>query len=219
MAQRIIVLGISTFSEFLLRFLNEQDHVETIAVDHDEERVDAITEIVDRPIIGSIRSHELLKSLDVQSADHVIVSLGDIENSLVCVLYLKHLGARGIVVKALNEEHVQILRLLRVDDIVFPERSTAELTALRLMHPQTLDAMRLSSGHRVVEITAPEHLIGKEIRPAAIKETYGLDLIMAIDATAGINLNLTEAYQVSAGDKLVLVGTDAEVERFEKEVF
>ena len=164
--KRIICLGISTFAEFLIRALAEKEGVEVVAVDVDEERVNAVADVVDEPIIGNVRNHELLERLDVPGSDHVVVSLGDIENSLVSVLLLRHLEARRITVKALNSEHIQILRLLRVDGIVFPEKSMGESEALRILHPETTNVMTLSNGQRIVEIVAPESLVGKDVSRA-----------------------------------------------------
>ncbi len=218
MSKRIICLGISTFGEYLLQALSETGGVELVAVDQDEERVNAVTGFVDQPIIGNVRNRELLERLDVDRADHVVVSLGDIENSLVCVLLLRHLHARRITVKALNTEHIEILRLLRVDSIVFPEKQMGETEALRLLHPETTAVMTLSSGHRVVEIIASEKLVGADLSPPAIAERYGLHLLMTVDASAGVSVDLHGPHRVAPGDKLVLVGHDEQIARFEADL-
>ena len=80
MAKRIIVLGVSTFSEFLLRFLSAQHRVETIAVDRDEERINAITDFVDRPIIGSIRSNDILTNSNPLLLGHTLESSSSYSN-------------------------------------------------------------------------------------------------------------------------------------------
>ena len=218
MAKRIVVLGVSTFSEFLLRFLAEHGGVETVAVDNDEDRINAVTDFVDQPIIGSVRNHELLQKIGVNTADHVIVSLGDLESSLVCVLYLKQLEARHIMVKALNEEHVEILRLLKVDEIVFPERSIADITVLQLLHPETVDSMKLSSGHRFIELAVSDRLAQREMRRQTIKEKFGLELIMIIGPGAEMTFDVPDSYTVRQGDRLALVGSDEQIARFENEV-
>ena len=218
MAKRIVVLGVSTFSEFLLRLLAESGGVETVAVDKDEERINAVTPFVNQPIIGSVRNHELLQKIGVDKADHVIVSLGDLEDSLVCVLYLKQLEARHIMAKALNEEHVEILRLLKVDEIVFPERSIADITVLQLLHPETVDTMKLSSGHRIVELAVPDRLAQREMRRQTIKEKFGLELIMIVRPGAETTFDVPESYTVRQGDRLVLVGSDEQIAHFENEV-
>lgn len=217
MSLRIIFLGISTFSEFLLRNLaeHESEHVELVAVDRDEERINAVTELVHQPIIGDARKKDLLERIDVAGADRIVVSLGDIENSLVCVLLLKNLEVQHVTAKALNEEHAEILRLLRVDDIVFPEKSMAEIAALRLLQPGTRAVMTVPTGQRLVEVAVSETLVGQDLAPASIREKYNVHLLMVIDASGTINSEVSPTYHVNAGDKLLLAGLEHDIRRFE----
>lgn len=217
MALRIICLGVSTFSEFLLRYLSEHEseHVELIAVDRDEERINAVTDLVHQPIIGDARKKELLERIDVAGADRIVVSLGDTESSLVCVLLLKNLEVQHVTAKALNKEHAEILRLLRVDDIVFPERSMAEIAALRLMQPRTHAVMTVAAGQHLVEVAVAEALAGQDLDPEELREKYNVHLLMVVDASGIMNLELSPTYHVNVGDKLLLAGLEQDIRRFE----
>lgn len=219
MARRIIVLGVSTYGQFLLKYLYELEHPETVAVDIDEERINAVTDIVSRPIIGNVKNYELLEQLDVEDADEVVVSVGDLETSLVCILFLKDLHAKRIAAKALNAEHVRILRLLNVDDIVFPEQEIAELSAVRLLYPSIRNRMILSNERHVVEIKAPPKFIEGAVPIAKIKEEYDIDVLMVIDTDGKQHLDVPADYVTRDGDKLVLAGTLEGLRKLEREHF
>lgn len=216
MTERIIVLGISTFSEYLVRYLNARWDVDIIAVDKNEERINAVTEHVSRPIIGSATNDELLRHLDVASADHVVVSLGDIESSLVCVLYLKDLDAKRIVVKALNQEHEKILELLKVDEIVFPERSMAEILGFSLIYPHMQDERRFGNEESMVEVCVPPALVGKQIKDFDVIADNGARIVLAINVRAGSVVTAPgDDYVLGIGDSLFMIGGTRVLERLE----
>lgn len=218
MSKRIVVLGVSTFSDFLLRFLHDTDHVETVAVDRDEERINLITDVVDRPVIGNVRNRDLLTELDVASADIIVVSLGDIEGSLVTVLYLLDLKAPRIVAKALNSEHEHLLRLLGVEAIVFPEREMAEQVAFRLVHTNVTDSMTLAGGERVIELAAPDKSVDVELDGARLSADFGVLLLLVIDGNGEPKAVPSGTHRIATGDRLVLFGSDDGLDAFRKSI-
>lgn len=218
MTERIIVLGISTFSEYLVRFLSGRWDVDIIAVDKNEDRINTVTEFVSRPIIGSATNDELLRRLDVTSADHVVVSLGDIESSLVCVLYLKDLEAKRIVVKALNQEHEKILELLKVDEIIFPERSMAEIVGFTLMYPHMHDERQFGNEESMVEVCVPPALVGKQLKEIEAIADNGARIVLAINPRDGSVVTAPgDDYVLGMGDSLFMVGGTRVLQRLERD--
>jgi len=217
MNKRLIVLGLSTYNEFLVRCIYEHDthgQMELIVVDKDEEKINAITDFVSQPIIGNATNHDLLKQLNVQDADYVIVSLGSIESSLICVLYLQELQARHIIVKALNSEHDKILRLLKVDEVVFPEKLVAELSSIKLLHPNILAARALSDGDSIVEIALAESLVGTRLDKLEIEKQYDLNVVSIIDGKTRKAQLPADDYTIKAGDTLIMAGSNKNLYKF-----
>ena len=218
MKTRVLLLGLSTFAEFLLNALHETGDAEIVAVDKDEETVNRIADRVQRPVIGNAANPDLLAELNVPDMDYVVVSMGSLESSVISVLYLKELGARQIVVKALNNEHVKVLELLGVHEIVFPERAVAKLTAVRLLHPIVINAMSFDSDQSIVEVKAPEAWIGQSVEELALEGTYGLGAVLVVDgATRQLTWPKAERI-IEDGDALVLFGANARFEALEKSV-
>ena len=151
MKTRVLMLGLSTYAEFLLNALHESGDAEIVAVDKDEETVNRVADRVSRPVIGHATNPDLLAELHVPDMDYVVVSMGSLESSVVCVLYLKELGARQIVVKALNNEHVKVLELLGVEEIVFPERAVGHEE-----HGQSV-SLKQEAAYEIPEQPGPRH--------------------------------------------------------------
>ncbi len=218
MKTRVLMLGLSTYAEFLLNALHESGDAEIVAVDKDEETVNRVADRVSRPVIGNATNPDLLAELHVADMDYVVVSMGSLESSVVCVLYLKELGARQIVVKALNNEHVKVLELLGVEEIVFPERAVARLTAVRLLHPSVVNAMSFDSEQSIVEVKAPEDWVGRSVEGLALEGTHGLGALLVVDGRTG-QLTWPEPDRViEDGDALVLFGANERFYDLEKNV-
>lgn len=189
---------------------------EIIAIDKNEDRINAITDVVDRPIIGNATNDELLQRLDVATADQVVVSVGDLETSLVCVLYLKELGAKRIVVKVLNKDHEKILDLLKVDELVFPERSMAEIVGFNLTHPHICDKRVLNESESMVEIAMPSALVGQNLGDIETIAKNELRIVMVVNTPTGDIVPAPEpGYVVRTGDSLVMVGSNESIDQVE----
>ena len=218
MKKRVLLLGLSTYAEFLLNELHETGDAEIIAVDKDEETVNRIADRVSRPVIGNAANLDLLAELHVPDMDYVVVSMGSLESSVICVLYLKELGARQIVAKALNNEHVKVLELLGVQEIAFPERALAKLTAIRLLHPSVINAMSFDSEQSVVEVKAPEAWTGQSVEELTLEGSHGLAALLVVDGATG-QLTLPQADRIiEEGDALVLFGSNERFYDLEKNV-
>ncbi len=218
MKKRVLLLGLSTYAEFLLNYLHEDGDAEIVAVDKDEETVNRVADRVSRPVIGNAANLDLLTELHVADMDYVVVSMGSLESSVICVLYLKELGARQIVAKALNSEHIKVLELLGVDDIVFPERAAARLTAIRLLHPLVINTMSFDIEQSVIELRAPEAWIGRSVEDLALEENHGLGAVLVVDGATGQLHRPQPARVLEDGDALVLFGPNQRFFELEKNV-
>lgn len=218
MTTRIIILGLSTYTHSLVEHLHAQGGAEIVVVDKDEERVNAVADQVSRPIIGNATNYDLLAQLDVPTADYVVISLGSLENSLISLLYLQELKAPYVIVKALNDEHVKILELLRVSEIVFPEKQAAELTAVKLLHPNILGISRLNEQDSLAGVVLPAALVGTPLAQLKVKAKYDMELALVIDGTTRKVALPDDDYLIQAGDILIVAGNNQNLYRFEREL-
>ena len=90
----ILLIGLGRFGRHIVMKLNELKH-QVMAVDQNEERVNAILPFVTNAQIGDSTSAEFLADLGVRNFDVCIVAIGDnFQSSLETASLLKELGAK-----------------------------------------------------------------------------------------------------------------------------
>lgn len=214
MSFRLIILGVSTFARSLIDYVNASSDAEIIAVDTNEQVVNEIVESVSRAMIGDATNLELLKKLGVEDADRILVSVSSIEASLLALLHLRNLKAKHTTVKAISEQHRQLLELLHVDEIIFPEKQMADFFGLRMLHPGFRGARALSSGASLVATSALDELGGKTI--GEIEKDYHIEVVYVVRAAEETNFKPGAEETVRKDDLLVVAGTNEHLEKFER---
>ena len=106
-----LLIGLGRFGRHLAMQLNAQGH-QVMAVDMNEERVNAVLNIVTNAQIGDSTNGEFLQELGVNNYDVCVVAIsGNFQSSLETTSLLKELGAKKVVSRA--ERDVQAKFLLR----------------------------------------------------------------------------------------------------------
>ena len=99
----ILLIGLGRFGRHIALKLNALNH-QVMAIDHNEERVNALLPFVTNAQIGDSTNEEFLAALGVGNYDACIVAIGDnFQNSLETTYLLKELGARKIIARASKE--------------------------------------------------------------------------------------------------------------------
>jgi len=215
MSKRVVILGLSNFGMFLARYLQPQD-VELLVVDRDEARIDSVKESCDRPVIGDATNRDLLEELNIDEADHVVISLGGLEVSIICLLHVRELGARHITVQASSPDHAQVLQLLHVDEVVFPERDVALMYAQQIIHPDVLDVTPLSDQESLVRVRVPSRFHDRRLGDLSLAEDYGITPLLVRRALEDSFQMPDPAHRIRANDVFVLKGRNEDLIRFEK---
>ena len=122
----ILLIGMNHFGVLLAAKLMSLGH-DVMAVDRDEQRINAIASSVTDAQIGDSTNVEFLKTLGVEDYDLCIVAItADFQSSLVTTSLLKELGARRVLSRA--DAQIQERFLLRngADEVINPSRKAAE---------------------------------------------------------------------------------------------
>jgi trk system potassium uptake protein len=126
----------------------------------------------------------------------------------------KDAGATHVVSKAPSALLERILRRVGADEVVRPERDMGVRLAEHLANPRLVDAFRLGSAFEVVEIEAVEALAGT-LAHLRLPNRFGVHVI-AVDRGGELTIAPRADFEVRPGDRLVLVGANDAVERFER---
>ena len=175
--KNILLIGLGRFGRHIAMHLNQLDY-QVMAVDINEERVNAVMSIVTNAQIGDSTNEEFLRSLGIGNFDVCIVTIGgNFQNSLETTSLLKELGAKCVVSRA--ERDVQEKFLLRngADHVVYPEKQVAKWTAIRYTSDHIFDYIEIDEQHAIFEVSIPEAWIGKSIGQIDIRRKYGINIL------------------------------------------
>ena len=211
---RFVVLGLGSFGFYIAKTLYENGQ-EVIAVDNDEGIIEKIKDYSSQAFVADATDKETLESIGVKEADAVIVGLGPrMEPSILAVLYLRELGIREIVVKALNEDHQKILEVLGATEVIYPEKDIAIRTAHKIMSGNVIDFLPLAPGYSIQQIAPPAEFIGKSLKELDLRRKYGIQVI-AVKEIIPEKLHLIPSgdFVIKESDMLLVVGKDEDIRK------
>ena len=117
----VLLIGLGRFGRHIAMKLYDLNH-QVLAVDSDEERVNAVLPFVTNAQIGDSTNEEFLSSLGIRNFDACIVAIGDeFQNSLETVYLLKEMGAKHVIARASRGVQEKFLLRNGADDVVYPE--------------------------------------------------------------------------------------------------
>ena len=210
------IIGMSSFGYFLARELVKEG-VAIVAIDVDEEKIEKIKAYVPKAVIADGTDRTTLENLGVHEMDGVVVSLGQIESSVLTTLHLKELKVRRILAKALSEEHGKILEMVGATEIVFPEKDMASKVARTLTHDNILDHVPLAEGYSIIEISPPSFFLHKSLAELDLRRKYGVQIIVVKGyVPKTLVLVPTADYIVKDSDVLVIMGQDENLNKIQK---
>ena len=170
----ILLIGLGRFGRHIAEKLNELNH-QVLAVDKQEDRVEAVLPFVTSGQIGDSTNIEFLQSLGIGNFDVCIVAIGgDFQSSLETTAYLKDLGAKLVVSRAARDVQARFLLRNGADEVVYPEKQLANWTAIRYSSEHIFDYIQLSDDHAIFEISIPENWVGKTVGNIDIRKKYNI---------------------------------------------
>lgn len=209
------IIGMSSFGYFLALEL-AREGVEILAIDLDEEKIEKVKSSVQKAVIADGTDMATLESLGLKDMDGVVVSLGQMESSILATLHLRELKIRRIISKALSEEHGKILDMIGATDIIFPEQDMAHRVARTLTHDNILDHVPLAEGYSIHEIAAPEAFLGKTLGELDLRNTYGIQVIVVKELLPEkVVLVPTADHRIMDSDVLVIMGRDEDLKKMQ----
>lgn len=212
------VIGLGRFGHWVARTLASTG-CEVMAMDRDEEKVRAVSEFITYAMVIDAMDEKALRAAGIQNVDVAVVSIGEnIEANIIVVMLLKEIGVPNIIAKAVTPLHGKVLEHLKVNRIVYPERDMAIRVAHSLVRPGIVEQLELSPEYSIIEISAPEILVGKALKESQLRSRYQVNLIAIKrggESVAVWNVNPLPTDIIQKGDLLVLVGANKALEQFE----
>lgn len=201
----ILLIGLGRFGRHIAMNLNDLNQ-EVMAVDHNEERINAILPFVTNAQIGDSTNEEFLSSLGVRNYDACIVAIGDdFQSSLETASLLKELGARKVIARASTEVQEKFLLRNGADEVVYPEKQLASWTAIRSTSEHILDYIELDEDYSIFELAIPSEWRNKTVIQLDIRKKYGIN-ILGIRINDKLNMNITPDTLLDNGSSILVLG-------------
>jgi len=224
--RNIAVIGLGGFGSSVARELTEKG-VQVLAIDRTRELVEAIKDSVAHAATLNSTDEEALRAVGIQNVDVAVVCIGkDIEANLLTTILLKKMGVHCIWTRALSPLQQEILKMLEVDNIVNLEKEMGGFVATSLASANITRHIPLAKGHSIVEVQVPSEFANKTLRELDPRNQYNINIVAIKKMIPGINEQgeriMEESIEdvpkpddvLEETDRLLIVGSDKNVERF-----
>ena len=208
----VLIIGLGRFGRHIAMKLNDLNH-QVMAVDQNEERVNAVLPFVTNAQIGDSTNEEFLSSLGIRNFDACIVAIGDnFQNSLETASLLKELGAKKVIARASRGVQEKFLLRNGADEVVYPEKQLAAWTAIRCTSEHILDYIELDKDYSIFELEIPSDWNGKTIIEVNIRKKFGIN-ILGIRENGKLNMNITPDTVLDSRKSVLVLGHQKQIQK------
>lgn len=208
----VLLIGLGPFGRNMAQKLSEL-HYEVMAVDKEENLVNAVLPLVTDAQIGDVTNEAFLETLGVDNFDLCFVTIGaDFQSSLVATALLKDLGAKRVVARASSEIHKKFLLRNGADDVFYPSKQVADWAVIRYAVDHVLDYVTLDSEYAIYDVAVPEEWDGKTVGSLDIRKKYGLN-VLAVRGGGATNAAITSETVLLSTQTVLVLGHWKDVQK------
>ena len=201
----ILLIGLGRFGKHIALQLSQLGH-QVMAVDHVEERVEAVLPFVTNAQIGDSTNADFLESLGIRNFDVCIVAIGnDFQSSLETTSLLKELGANLVVSRATRDVQQKFLLRNGADEVVYPEKQLAKWVAIRYTADHIIDYVELDGDHAMFEVPTLRGWIGRTVGQIDIRKKYNIN-IMGLKRNGKLEMVVTPDTVLSGEATMLVIG-------------
>ena len=209
--KQFLVIGLGRFGTAVAITLQQLGH-EVVAIDSSQIPVQELLGQVTQAAIADATDEATLRELGISSFDVVIIAIGNnVEANIYATLAARDAGAKFIVCKAVDDISRRILQKIGADKVVRPEHDSGVNLARNLASPKMLGQIELTADYSVMELEATSAIAGK-------LEKLQQNSVQVIAHARAEQVSQTLPKEVLVGDKLVLLGKKAALEKLRESV-
>ena len=155
---------------------------EVLAVDLDEDIVNAASVEIPYCKCADITEAEVIKRLGIANIDVVIIAMAtNLEASVLAAMLCKEIGVKTVIAKCSSEMHRKILSKVGADRVVFPENESGIRLAKNLLSSGFVDIMDLSNDVSMVELSVKPEWEGKTLIELNLRKKYSINVVAIIE--------------------------------------
>lgn len=202
--KHILVLGLKTFGLSIVKQLSKYN-CEVLAIDKSMDRVEEADEFATRAVQIDTRDIDKMNSLSLDTFDVAIVTIDNVEESIMAALILQENEIPKIIVKSVSDMHKKILEKMGIDKIISPETEMGIKLAKTIMNESIIDAINFSDDYSIVEINALDKWIGKSLGKLNLRELYGINILCVKNPIKELEISPSQEYIIEEKDILVVI--------------
>ncbi len=206
---KYVQVGIIGLGKFGLTFGQEliKSGVQVLGIDANPENVRRAQDVLTQVYLADASNKKSLEQLGAGDLTHVLVSVGDsIAASAMISMYLKELGVPVVWVKAINQDHVNLLDKVGVEEAIIPEHMAARHMAKKITIPGFIDYLPFDQEMVLQEISV-DAWDGRSLKDLNLTNEHNIQVIAIRKAEAENFTLIPKAKEpLRKGDVLVLVG-------------
>ncbi|MGA1845917.1 potassium channel family protein [Deferribacter abyssi] len=208
----VLVIGLGIFG-FEVAVGLAREGINVLAVDKNTKIINQIKDIVTDALVADATNEEALKELSVDKYDAVILGMSSsFESLILCITYLKKLGAKYIIAKASTTIQKEILIKIGADKVILPEKEIALKLAEKIARPNIIDFFELSGDAAVATVKVPSKFFDKSLMEIDLRKKYNITAIILIrDGNA--RLIRDASVKLIENDELVVAGEEDNIKK------
>lgn len=207
----VLIIGAGQFGIHIARRMAEL-RCEIMAIDAEEERINAILPLVTNAQIGDSTNADFMRSLGIPDYDVCIVTISDsFQDSLETTALLKELGAKKVISRAQNDVQEKFLLRNGADETVYPEKQTAIRLATKEASDDILDVFQLDHDINIYEVRVPKGWNGRTIAELDIRKKHHLNII-AVRKSNQLVVPMPDM-ELSIDDAILLLGNMKDIQK------
>ncbi len=215
--QRFAVIGLGRFGSLLAKKLTEAGN-DVIAIDRNRRIIEELRDDVTLAVATDATDEQALKAQGVDGVDVAVVGIGDdFEATVLTTVLLKQMKVPMVISRATTSTRGRILLRVGADELVNPEKESADSWAVRLTWPDFLSHVELEPGFSIVEMNTPKEWVGRSLIQLRTRSTLGVQVVAvkrASDAPSkrGPVIRMPRPDQaLDASDVLMIMGRDEDL--------
>lgn len=127
----ICVIGVGRFGSAVITQLSKMN-CSVLVIEQDEKEAKSVVDLAERVIVADAADINVLKSLDINKINTVVVATPD---NIEIVAALLELKVENIIARTTSKRHARVLEQIGVDVIIRPEHEAGVRTALFAANP------------------------------------------------------------------------------------
>ena len=218
------VIGLGTFGRKVAITLTEKG-ASVVVIDKNSEKIEEIKDKVDVALVMDSTDEESMRGAEIENLDGAVIALGDDqEQAILTTAILRRIGISPIIARAIDSLYAHVLNIVGADKVIIIEEQMGEDVAMRLLAPEILEKVVLTTGHILAEVAAKKEFVGKSIKDLDFRKRFGVNIIAiqkkvskiddegrAFQATEVNDLPGPED-KIEENDTLVVVGSEPNIE-------